>query len=1132
MAIHPENFLVVRSLLPRITDRWRSRTEVAAPASAAEHDYRDLLAEANLNFFHREYAIALDNYLALRNRILVQSHPELPATPGTWHVWDIPLADLQWDRFAELSRRVLVRPKPGDPIELKLTDTRLIQPGEFEPNPALAPLRGVGLDVALASITDTALARERAREVLLEGDGDRAARIYETAQKAALAAGDARLAAEISAEHGTMAATYARDAARPAALRSAGAAFNEALRIYAELGDADGQTAMRSNLSVLATEEHRPPIERDRPRGRDEAPAGERAARFLARRLEPQTLAAFQYLDAGNLRTARATIGAARFVEPAERSAGFFRDSGALSLSLDRASFTTKLAESFYTPRILSQDLDGLRFHEEVETNFVAYIPHLFFFVLPMAIADTYVELGRYTKALEGYQSILTYPYLNRFIETPALWQRMAKVCLRHGSELFRREDVNGARVQYERIINTDLSIPTASPLYQGAVMQAMQSAVTEAVKEIQGQPHAPVNPRVLALVGEAHVQLQKIANGLNFLGLGTDDYPVFRFKYLQAAANYLADNAVQSERTFLSFRASAEQQKLDRIQMENAVDVAQEAYRMEEKRLQDSALEWTAATQSRQYAELRSQHAQATLNDWNTLGWELATVNAALSWASNASNDQDIRYTGVQYDGRSHDFSTDVEDFYDTVGEWRENLNFEIQQRRLERQQAEAAAEVAITKTREQQALVRFEIQKIAVQLAQKRFEGAQEMLDYSQDRMLDEDLWFQLAGELRDLAQRYLDMAIYAAFLMERAYDLEFDRRLNVIRLDYGLGGVQGLLGGDYLKRDIASFTLDYLQNAQKKNPVRAVISLRDEFPAAFATFVKEGILPFRTDLEIFDRRFPGTYRRKLKKVEIFVEGLVPLDGVAGTLLHQGVSTEWRQAGGSWTKHTRVLPPDRLVLSSYEFRRDVTVFRPSEELLDQFENLGPQGNWRLELPRSANNLDYEAVSDIKLALYFDADMSDTLRAHVKALYPADGGRSLILSSRFHYPDQYFRLDADRKVDFALPQARFAYHYTDQRLQGLAVRVVPKPAAAASGLSVTITRKSDGTSVTAATNTDGFIQGAPATMAPFAAWKDASPVDTFTVGFAADVDTSSIADVELAIDYRFAYRPDGTVAA
>src|SRR5262249_32055907 len=156
---------------------------------------------------------------------------------------------------------------------------------------------------------------------------------------------------------------------------------------------------------------------------------------------------------------------------------------------------------------------------------------------------------------------------------------------------------------------------------------------------------------------------------------------------------------------------------------------------------------------------------------------------------------------------------------------------------------------------------------------------------------------------------------------FLMERAYELEFDRRLNRIRFDYGIGNPGGLLGGDDLKRDIASFTVDYLEHAQKKNPVRLIMSLRDEFPSAFAAFIDTGILAFRTALEVFDRRLPGSYRRKLKKIEIFVEGLVPMEGALGTLLNQGIVSEWRRIGGTWQKHTRIMPAERMVLSSYQF-------------------------------------------------------------------------------------------------------------------------------------------------------------------------------------------------------------------
>ena len=78
MAFHLENFLTVRQVYPGVSTQRRSRLEVTPPANATELDYRELLSEANLNFFHREHTIALQNYFALRQKIVEQSHPELP----------------------------------------------------------------------------------------------------------------------------------------------------------------------------------------------------------------------------------------------------------------------------------------------------------------------------------------------------------------------------------------------------------------------------------------------------------------------------------------------------------------------------------------------------------------------------------------------------------------------------------------------------------------------------------------------------------------------------------------------------------------------------------------------------------------------------------------------------------------------------------------------------------------------------------------------------------------------------------------------------------------------------------------------------------------------------------------------
>ena len=116
--MYAENFVVARNLYPLITKRLvKAQLTASDPASARERDYRDLLNEANLNYFHREYTIALQNYLELQAKILEQSHPELPKVGGVGSVLSgVSLGIIDHRRLLEMGRRILIDTNPGDPI--------------------------------------------------------------------------------------------------------------------------------------------------------------------------------------------------------------------------------------------------------------------------------------------------------------------------------------------------------------------------------------------------------------------------------------------------------------------------------------------------------------------------------------------------------------------------------------------------------------------------------------------------------------------------------------------------------------------------------------------------------------------------------------------------------------------------------------------------------------------------------------------------------------------------------------------------------------------------------------------------------------------------------------------------------
>ncbi len=1214
MAFHQENFLSVRQVYPGVSTQRRSRLEVTPPASSVELDYRELLSEANLNHFHREHTIALQNYFALRQKIVEQSHPELPRVPGMGRSWAFEWAGVRMDRVLELSRRIAGTTSPGERMHSRLGDASPIRVGEFEADAHLRPWATLGVDVR--QIAADPKARDRARELVAASKFDEAVTQYSAAAEAALAAGDVELAADITNESAVMLASYVPGAARAAALQQSLATVQQAEKLYARAGNAEAQKMMQANGGAIAAElaalatAPQPAGARAATIGPTKATtttkltkvpprpgtttttttiprptttttgapapatgpattgtvgasgtigtvgttgtigtvgttatlgtrlnlpaAGTTLQRETARidRVQimlpaAQTQQALVLRDATGWQTATTALGERAATVTTARTLGMFRPEGTQLLSLAQADFGQQARAQLYEPRVKATTLEKLRFYEEVEVNFVAYYVHLYYFVLPVAIGDTYAAMGQYEKAITEYRSVLAYPFLNVGIEGRFLWLKVAQAAVQAGNALFRRGLRAAAATQYERILAADGSVPAATPLYQGSAFAPLVAEVGEVAKQMRGEAHAAFNPRVGALVMQVALRQRYLAQGLDFLGLSPDHAPMLRFKYLQSVATYLADNAIEAERTFIGYRSNAESQKMEHMQLESTVEINKAALAIEHKRMQDAQLEAEAARRTREYAQLRRDNANEALEEWDTSGRELTSMNAALSWAGSAANDQEIRYTGVRYDGERHDYEGTVEDFFDTVGEKREWLDWEMQRNRLERQAAEVAAEVGLSAVREAQAQVRLQVQALNVQMQQLRVEAAEEVLDYASERMFDEDLWFQLAGQLQDLARDYLDAAIYAARVMEHAYALEFDRHLNRIRLDYGMGGPAGLLGGDMLKRDVTSFTSDYLEHAQKKNPVRLALSLREEFPSGFAAFVQSGVLPFRTDLELFDRRYPGTCRRKLKKIEIFVEGLVPLEGASGFLTCHGICSEWRNSAAGWAKLQRVMPVERMVLSSYQFRRDIAVFQPSEELLGLFENNAPQSDWTLSIPRSSNNIDFNSIADIKFVVYFDADVDDALAAHVKAHYPTTGGRSTVLSARFHVPDEYFRLDVERRIRFGVARSAFAFHHESPTLSAFGVRLLDKAGSGMAGALLRITRASDGVAIDVTTDATGTAMGDAATMAPFDAWQGASAIDSWDVALGDGVDSATVGDLQLIYSYRFDYRAD-----
>jgi hypothetical protein len=769
--------------------------------------------------------------------------------------------------------------------------------------------------------------------------------------------------------------------------------------------------------------------------------------------------------------------------------------------------------------------------------QFVAYLPHMYFFVIPMAIGDCLAGIGNLAEAAAEYQGVLPYPYINTHYEIVKLWTRLAQVYLDMGDLAFRRAKDNAAqygmaRSAYEKIVRADKTLDSNSPLYKDTKFAAIKTRVTNFLAAAD-----PVafddNPAITTRVLDALVKLGQIESGLNFFGFGPDYVPPFSFEYLQNTARYFAKQASQIEQRYIQFKSQAESEELRREQLDQQAEVARQTVVLEQRGVSEAMAGVGVARANVDYAEVRRQNAVQAKADFQAVRWELLEYAELEAWAGAASVDQDdevLLTTGAhrQYFHASRRRRSLV--LRDLAGR-RTRISHNLESAKLQRSINDATAYKAVAQAQLQQAQAREAVARQRVQIAWLQQRHAEENRDFLDMKEFGARLWYELAMVARRLKQRYLDMATEIAFLMERAYNAETERGLSAIRYDYSNSATNNLMGADMLLTDIDYFTYDHVTTVTtKKLPVKKVISLADNYPMAFHQLEQTGTCLFGTELADFERQYPGLYLCKLRNVELIIIGLSDPTSIAGTLRNGGVS-RFRKSDG--TDVARSYPADVTALSQYEIRQDALAFRFNPNDLRLFENSGIATLWQVDLPLDANDLDFRDILDIQLVLYFDGFYDTTLESNVRAALPNTGTASRGISLRMFYPDElyYLKHRGDAEVTFdagMFPRNQKAFLRTD-----VTIKVLGKPGTVGH-LTLRLTSDNHGAEIVTTTDSQGEIN-ASTPGAPLDALKNEALLDGWTIQITADdnpilvedgaLDLSDLDDILLFFEYSFEYR-------
>lgn len=1136
--------------------------DVGSPSTDFEAQVQGALAEARTHHLQDELGLALDGYRQLQALILKTVDPTLPTGSSRHPAWQTLVTGDLLDALLSTTAATLARTPvalPDLPDEVTSPDPVPAAVGE-----ALAPF--VALGTTTGSVAQVGVLVQRAAAAVAEQDFASAADLY---TKALSAAGDdSELAGYLTHDLGLV-TVRAGDLAKGAGL------LQRAVDTFATLKVADGQVAA---LGALADVQRRQGQSDDAAKTIDEAdklaqtsglgaitavPARAVATTLLGR-AGASELGVAARVGGRVAPVARAGDGAALpplAAAPADLAAAPATEGGnpgaLLALSfLDRVSASGSLAlltsgaepievkldadrvqnlTGLYDRLKVTDDLSLVQIQRLPAPVFSAYIPYVYFFVLPMSIGDCLAAMGDYAGAETEYLAATKYRFLNADFEVTKVWTRLAENYLAQADTAYRAAGDDAAAIAaaataYASVVAADGTVPAASPLY--ADVFAPFVARVDAVLAAAAPVALDENPQVIRLIVQARLRQQQIAAGLNFFGFPPSYVPPFSFTYLQNAARYFAQHAATLEQSYIQFKSQAENEEFRLDQIEQQVELAKASVDLESRGVAEAQAAVAVAQAGVRYADQQRANAQTAKTNFDNTRWEVLELSSLEAWANAAAQDQDDEVhqtiSGYTYynvsDTRRSLVVQDLERRRTLIAQDNEAA-------RLAGEVAAATAYSAVAAAQLQQAQVSVATAQQRVVVAQLQQRQAEESRDFLDMKEFGARLWYELARTMKGLVGTYLDAAIQIAALMERAYATETGRELHKIRFDYRNVATDNLLGADTLLRDIDFFTLDRITTTRtKKAPLKVVVSLADLYPSAFAALVATGTATFGTTLEQFDRMYPGFYLHKIRNVELVLVGVSNGSGIHGTLRNIGVSTFRDQTGAV---RDLVYPADVMPLSDFDVRQDIVIFRPADDELRLFENNGLATMWRLDLPLGVNETDIGALIDVQLVLSFDAFYDEDLAESIRVGLPATGTAAKVTSLAVSAPDELFYLRQQGTGVVPLSPADLPRTQKDRARTSATLRLTG-PAALVGGLVLTVTPEG-GAPLTVTTDADGSVAGSTAAD-PLGALLGGDPATSLTVAAAAAdnpgrptrgdaVDLADLTDLQLLQEYTFTYR-------
>ena len=651
-------------------------------------------------------------------------------------------------------------------------------------------------------------------------------------------------------------------------------------------------------------------------------------------------------------------------------------------------------------------------------------------------------------------------------------------------------ETATNQQVMTLQAVGHDITVPGITSMTRELPGLSLTRAPAESWLQFQdtvdGEVVSEINPRVYSLLLSARARLLQIDNGFNYIGYSNDYIPPWRFQFLLERARYFAEHAKNAQRDYLNFLSNAEREEFQEQNAAQAVEMEKANVRIESARVEQVAAEVIASRESWKLAKAVAANAQGRLSAYNNLDGTLrdleedsirssiqkSFVNMFVSSFTAKSNPSGVGGSVVDLVGSLGGFGRSPE---------RTQVHTARVQRSYEKLNLSAAiaeSGKAATVAEKQYAAAQagFTVSCLQRQAALLRHEFAIQNLRYLRNRALNAEQWFRLANAIRGVADTYLRYTIELAFLAEQAYEFEADKRINVVRFDYDQSEVGAYLAADFLLTDLDTIEQDFIVNQrQRQQQVRYVLSLAREFPAALEELRDIGKVNFVLRLEQIEKRFPGLYNARIGMVEVLPIALMDSTRFSLDVTHVGSGqlrikgepdvregeqsesvlnvSDLPPADYDWTRTPKELWPVKILVNEPETavfsglsRQDAAAAFPvaSSGQRNAFEGRAVAGGWQIDMSSRENQVVPDSLVDVLITFTVSGYHDSGLREAIEAARPRTTALTHSMSAQQIFPDAFYEFSRSGRMVWQVPREILAVSADLGRLRNIGFSLRP----------------------------------------------------------------------------------------